>query len=290
MRPMKPYQRQCQSSLLAILIAGAAVLLSSGCGTLRPTRTAVGVPDQHQLVAGPFLIFTRFPLTQSDPLVQELLALRSQVHSSLQLPESSRLIEIYIFDGRPAYDRFIRANYPELPRRRAFFLAQGGREVVYAFRDERLEEDLRHEACHALLHAAVGAVPLWLDEGLAEYFETPGDADGLHPRHAGELQAAIQQGWRPALTRLESLNQLRQMTSRDYREAWGWVYFMLKASPQGREVLLGYLQDLRAGTIREPLSARLFQRSSRPDVALVTYLSRLESVIPATADAVAAGP
>lgn len=276
--------------MLAVLLAGGAMLPLTGCGNLRPARTAAGVPVQYRLAAGPFLIFTRYPLAESDPIVQELLALRSQVHSTLQLPASSRLIEIYIFDDRPAYDRFIQANYPGLPRRRAFFIAQGGREVVYAFRDEKLEEDLRHEACHALLHAAVGAVPLWLDEGLAEYFETPGDADGLHPRHAAELQAAIHQGWRPGLTRLESLNQLRQMTSRDYREAWGWVYFMLQSSPQGREVLLTYLQDLRTGTRREPLSARLFQRSSRPDVALVHYLSRLEPVMQTAAIEESAGP
>jgi hypothetical protein len=80
------------------------------------------------------------------------------------------------------------------------------------------------------------------------------------------------------------------MTSRDYREAWGWVYFMLQGSPQGRDVLITYLQDLRTGASREPLSARLFQRSSRPDVALVNYLSHLEPVLPATADAVAVGP
>jgi hypothetical protein len=239
----------------------------------------VGAPTQHQFATSQFQIFTRFPLGENDPIVRELLALRSGVHGTLQLPASSRLIEIYIFDDRQAYDRFIRTNYPDLPRRRAFFVAQAGREVVYAFRDERLAEDLRHEVCHALLHASVGAVPLWLDEGLAEYFETPGDAEGLHPRHIAELQAAIEQGWRPALTRLESLNQLRQMTARDYREAWGWVYYMLHAAPDERAVLLAYLQDLRAGTTREPLSARLFRTVPRPDAALVNYLSRLDRTI-----------
>lgn len=278
MRPIRPVQRCGPTRAIGILIAGAAILFSHGCGSLRPARTAVGVPTQHQLAAGPFLIFTRYPLAESDPVVRELLALRAQVQGALQLPASSRVIEIYIFDDQPAYDRFIQTNYPDLPRRRAFFIAQAGREVVYAFRDEKLAEDLRHEASHALLHAAVGTVPLWLDEGLAEYFETAGEADGLHPRHAAELQAAILRGWRPALTRLESLNQLRQMTSRDYREAWGWVYFILHASPQGREVLLSYMQDLRTGTSHEPLSARLFQRSPRPDTALVSFLSRLEPV------------
>ena len=33
------------------------------------------------------------------------------------------------------------------------------------------EIDLRHEATHALLHGSLPMVPLWLDEGLAKYFE-----------------------------------------------------------------------------------------------------------------------
>ena len=57
--------------------------------------------------------------------------------------------------------------------RRAFFLAQGSRQVVYTYFNPQLEVDLRHEATHALLHLAIAELPLWLDEGLAEYFEVP---------------------------------------------------------------------------------------------------------------------
>jgi hypothetical protein len=43
--------------------------------------------------------------------------------------------------------------------------------MVFAYRGEDFETDLRHECTHALLNAALPVVPLWLDEGLAEYFE-----------------------------------------------------------------------------------------------------------------------
>lgn len=257
--------------------ACAEAMLGGGCVSLRHPPVAVGVPSSYRLSVSQFLISCGFRLPDDDPLVLELVSLRARVHETLHLPPSSQQVEIYIFDDRPTYDRFIQTHYPDLPRRRAFFIAQDQRELVYAYQDERRDEDLRHEVCHALLHACVGAAPLWLDEGIAEYFETRGDAAGLHARHLTALQAAVQKGWRPSLTRLESITQIRQMTGPDYREAWGWVHFLLHGSPEGREVLLNYLQDLRSGTGREPLSSRLFQVLPRPDSSLIAYLERLGS-------------
>ena len=40
-------------------------------------------------------------------------------------------------------------------------------------------------------------------------------------------------GWSPSLPRLESLSDIRQMTPRDYREAWAWVHLLLNGSPVG---------------------------------------------------------
>ena len=36
---------------------------------------------------------------------------------------------------------------------------------------------------HGYLHSAFPSIPLWLDEGLAEYFETPRGDAGLNGRH-----------------------------------------------------------------------------------------------------------
>ena len=57
------------------------------------------------------------------------------------------------------------------PGGRSFWRRDSER-VVYTYSSPRLEEDLRHEATHALLRGSFGDLPLWLDEGLAEYFET----------------------------------------------------------------------------------------------------------------------
>ena len=144
--------------------------------------------------------------------------------------------------------------------------------MVYSFRGEQLDEDLRHEVAHALLHGVIRDLPLWLDEGLAEYFESPTAAGGIHAQHLLELHSAIQQGWHPSLTRLETLTQVGQMTRDDCREAWGWIRFLLHGSPEGRRVLVSYLADLRTGDVSEPLRSRLFRSVPRADAPLIQHL------------------
>ena len=125
-------------------------------------------------------------------------------------PASEDPVEIYVLDDRNAFEHFLKFYFPELPPRRAFFLSQGRERVVYTFSSPRLEEDLRHEATHALLRGSFGDLPLWLDEGLAEYFESDlAQADAEHPR---PIAADIRGGWSPNLARLESITEVRQMT------------------------------------------------------------------------------
>src|SRR5947209_8380306 len=81
------------------------------------------------------------------------------------------------------------ARDPAVPRPRASIVAQarghgGGDELpVYTFNGDHIRQDLRHELTHALLHSVLKDVPLWLDEGLAEFFELPPDVDGLNRQH-----------------------------------------------------------------------------------------------------------
>ena len=53
--------------------------------------------------------------------------------------------------------------------RRAFFVETDTQLSVYAQWGDRVAEDLRHEVTHGYLHAVVPNVPLWIDEGLAEF-------------------------------------------------------------------------------------------------------------------------
>ncbi len=195
----------------------------------------------------------------------------------MRLDPATGPIEIYILDDRAAFDHFLKFYYPELPSRRAFFLAQGDRRVVYTYRGERLIEDLRHEATHALLHASVAELPLWLDEGLAEYCEVPESTGGVNAEHVARLPGDLASGWAPDLSRLEGLIDVRQMTPRDYRESWAWVHYMLDGPPASHAALLSYLADLRDGLPTEPLSARLDARGAEADVRMVAHFEQVRS-------------
>ena len=99
---------------------------------------------------------------------------------------------------------------------------------------------------HGYLHASVPALPLWLDEGLAEYFEVPRGHGGLNRPHLELLSDMMEHnGWQPNLKRLERLTSAGEMEQSDYAEAWAWVYFLLNSTPERRELFTGYLADLR---------------------------------------------
>jgi hypothetical protein len=148
--------------------------------------------------------------------------------------------------------------------------------VVYTAMGDRLIEDLRHEATHALLHAWVADLPLWLDEGLAEYFEVPEEAGGRNEEHLARLPGDRARAWQPDLVYLEQLKDVRKMTPRDYREAWGWVHYLLNGPPSGKAALLAYLADLRTRPDAPPLSERLRSTDGALGDNLIAHLERLQ--------------
>lgn len=256
--------------------AALCLLAAAGCATLGD-RGQTLVSTRFQNRAGPYAVFTNFPMAADAPAMRHLLMLDRQLEATLgmRIDPGEHPIEVYILDDRKAFTHFLTFYYPELPLRRAFFLAQGPRRVVYTFLGDRLEEDLRHEATHALLHVAVADLPLWLDEGLAEYFESPDDRGGLNPEHLGRLPQDIASGWSPDLARLESLEDVRQMTPRDYREAWAWVHYLLNGPTPGRAALLATLAELRTSSRGVPLSERLDATDREAGPRLLAHLEQI---------------
>ncbi len=254
------------------------LLLLGWCGCAVFDRGQTLVPTKYQVRTGPFIVFSNTPMVENPPAVRCLESLERDMARELGLrpPADQDPVEIYVLDDRQHFEHFLKFYYPELPQRRAFFIAKGTQRVVYTYASPRLEEDLRHEATHALLHGAFGDLPLWLDEGLAEYFETDlSRPDAERPRL--ELIAADLRGrWSPNLERLESLRDIRQMTQRDYREAWGWVHLLLHGPEAGKSLLMAYLGQ----SDRAEAGARLRPRLAEARIdeqGLVKYLETLQS-------------
>ena len=218
-----------------------------------------------------------FPIsrwTDDPPAVRCLQALERDLrqHLDFQPRPDDDPVEIYVLDDRNAFNHFLKFYYPELPPRRAFFLAQGRQRVVYTYSSPRLEEDLRHEATHASLHGSFGDLPLWLDEGLAEYFETDLAQPGAERERVDHIAADLAGGWSPNLARLESLSDIRQMTPRDYREAWAWVHLLLNGPEPGKALLLSLL----AGPNVKPGKLTLSDKGAT-NARLLAHIKTLQS-------------
>src|SRR5207237_9102591 len=138
-----------------------------------------GTPGKFAYRVSQFLFLSDFEIQRNLPIFRELAGLREQVHKELQLPGTTTIVQVFLFEDKERYERFMQLKHPDLPKRRAFFVAQprrlGGGEdlLVYTYWGDRIQQDLRHELTHALLHCVLKDVPLWLDEGLAEFFEVP---------------------------------------------------------------------------------------------------------------------
>lgn len=249
----------------------------SGCALTSPAK--VTLPAKHKFNTDQLLVRSDIKLPQNDPLIKDLLGMRRQVSQALDLPLNSRPVHVYLFGSEEAYRKYWTANFPNYPLRRAYFVQTPDRELaVYTYWGDRIQEDLRHEFTHGLLHSATENVPLWLDEGIAEYFEIPGKTPGgVKTDDVHKLALAMQNGWRPDLDRLEKLEKVEQMQRTDYREAWAWVHFMLHSSTDSREVLLSYLKELRTDPNPPPLSQRLRSEIRDVDQRMLSYLGGLGS-------------
>jgi len=256
-----------------LLLALLGVLAAGGCASLGTDR--VTLPTRQTVVRDQLVIHSDFRLAASHRVVEELAARRIDLKTRLGVPLSDEPIHVYLFEDANRFEAFVRLYYPEFPPRRAYFLETDTRLEVYAQWGDRVAEDLRHEVTHGYLHSVVPNLPLWLDEGLAEYFEVPRGSHGLNRQHLAELVGRLQLGpWEPDLKRLEAFDRPFDMTQHDYAEAWAWVHLLLEDDPDYGRLLHEYLMALRRHGSAEPLSARLGRRLARPEAALVEHVER----------------
>ncbi len=271
-------------------LATLTALLIVGCATMGGDAGQPLVPTRYVTKTGPFAVYTNEAIAPDAPVVRDLQALERDVAATLGLRAAADgpQVEVYILQDRDAFTHFLTFYYPELPPRRAFFLAQGPRRVIYTFHNDRLDEDLRHEATHALLHVAVGDLPLWLDEGLAEYFEGPDHRKGLNAEHLARIPDDMRTGWKPDLARLEALKSVREMTPRDYRESWAWVHYLLNSPGPGKAALLAELADATTKPASPELLSQRLARLDRAPVntqGLLTHLDQVRASPPPPATA-----
>ncbi|MSR29875.1 MAG: DUF1570 domain-containing protein [Gemmataceae bacterium] len=278
---------------LAIFAIGLAFL--AGCSSFQFNMNQNGkdandanaapvptLPGKYLVRVAPYVFLSDFEIQKDLPLFQELGHLRDQVYQDLKLPDSTTMIQVYLFEDRDKYERFMQSRYPKLPSRRAFFVAQSrgvGRSedlLIYTYWGDRVRQDLRHELTHALLHSVLKDVPLWLDEGLAEYYELPLEQKGINRAHVEQLRKELSLDFKPDLIRLELMDEVGKMNRAEYRESWAWVHFLLNFSPDTRKNLLTYLQQLRDTSNPGNFREKLLEILPTPETDLQNHILRLD--------------
>jgi len=263
-----PLARRIAVGLLAML-AGF-----HGCSGL--SQSVAPLPNRYAVVSDQLQVHSDFPLPQHHRLLDDLRALRGTVQGTLDLPNSDEPVHVYLFENDDRFQAFLKQNYPEFPARRAFFVKTDTLLAVYAHWGDRVAEDLRHEVAHGYLHATLPDIPLWLDEGLAEYFEVPRGNAGVNRPHVELLVAqAKTAAWQPNLPRLEHLTSAAEMTQTDYAESWAWVHMMLEGGGPPRELLQRHLKSLRQQAPVEPISVQLGRLGRPPEQMVSEHLARL---------------
>jgi hypothetical protein len=208
-----------------------------------PSKTALADDWPELRVFGPFVCRADFSLQSKLEFLRELGGLQAELVQTLQITPANEPIQVYLFHDESTYRQYLKRIYPTLPFRRAFFIKEKGVERVFAFDSPQFETDLRHECTHALLHAVLPSVPLWLDEGLATYFEAPAEQRQKKTSQLSNVLWNARFGTIPSLENLEKIADVTAMGKIEYRDSWAWVHFLCQGPSAAHEELVGYLRD-----------------------------------------------
>lgn len=234
------------------------------------------LPGSEKIVRDQLVIRSNFHVPQRHRLIDELVARRDDIAGILSLPMSDELINVYLFEDATKFRGFMQTKHPDFADRRAFFVKNDTELKIYAHWGEKVGEDLRHEITHGYLHSAVPNMALWLDEGLAEYFEVPRGKKGLNAQHIYMLSARYRQSdWIPDIERLESIRLPQDLKQVDYAESWLWIHYLLQDSEATRKLVQDHLARLRLSGHDEPLSRQVKRHLPDVEVKLVEHLKRL---------------
>jgi cytochrome c-type biogenesis protein CcmH/NrfG len=269
---MKPY---ASHALLAVLILGLAA----------PARALPVREDWVELRSPHFTLFSNAGEKKAAALAADLERLRDVLQQlspglALSSPVPSYL---YVFKDAKSFQPYQKLYNGQPLKSDGYFLSQPFANYVTVNGDSNGHERevLYHEFIHYVMRNNYGALPLWLHEGLAEYYSTfdPGKDQariGLPvPEHVRWLREHTFIPLATLFAVTESSPEYNEASRRGsfYSESWALVHYLISGSPERRQQAIELLRQAQAGTP----PARLFEKAYGADPAalereLRTYL------------------
>ena len=223
---------------------------------------------------GDLEVFAEFAIS-ADSIAQELLDVATELEQRLGLKGSGQKVQVVIFGSQQSYREYLISKIPEARSRRAIFYQNGDLFQIYTFRHAQLLTDLRHEYTHALLHQSLPYVPLWVDEGLAEFLEER-PADRTKSSRLSAMRWKCRTGWKPSLTSLEKIPSAATMSGDNYRDSWAYVHYLLMDSDRSQNEFREFLQAISAGEAPGAFSEWTASRKSEVANRIGSYFRRIQ--------------
>lgn len=197
--------------------------------------------------------------------------------------KSRKRSRVWIFDTEESYLALTATLARRMEHSAGCFHSGLNTLLLYAALDpQHNEQVLYHEAFHQYLRTAVNRTPLWLEEGLAEYygstrFDKSGSpvAGGMIRMRVETLRAYFAENQLPLSFRhLMQLNPLRFMEEKGveirYAQSWSMVHFFRHgADPSTRRLFDAYVQAVLANKGADAAFAATFGKPGAPDLSKI---------------------
>ncbi|MBL4884234.1 MAG: hypothetical protein JKY95_06840 [Planctomycetaceae bacterium] len=206
-----------------------------------------------------YRVYSQVSTREISAPIKNLKRLRESLKEILQIELSDQPIELHIFSSQRNYREYVAPRVPEAVNRPAVFVKGPDALWVYVVYRKGWEADLRHEMTHANLHGSLPYLPIWLDEGLAKYFELPSSQKGFNQTFHQSLVWKLRFRKKIKTTDLEELESLVHVRAEHYRDSWAWIYYCLHSSPETRQFLQKYLQDIQAEQVPGSFFENIYQ-------------------------------
>jgi hypothetical protein len=254
-------------------------------------HAAVPVPSETDgwtvLTAGEFRIYSNASAHATRQIAVNLLRMREALGKVTTLNvRAAKPIHVFVFRNRRAFAPYRDALFEQrnAPVSGGFVQGMAANAIVLdAAAEGGVARVVYHELTHALMRNTVPGLPLWLDEGLAEYYSTfsvRGDEVRIgYPvsRHVLALrkpEPLIPLARHFVIDQQSPEYEDPRQHARFYAQSWALVHYFLWGGKERRARLEAFLEALRAGKPAAEATALLGTDYPAIEVELLSYVKR----------------
>ncbi len=204
--------------------------------------------------------YSRLPAFASDRMKRDVNQIYKILTKNVGVSQLNHItLNLKLFDDKGRFNTYKKKVAPGMGTAGGFYISRLNEASVFTSNDDqRMYDVTRHEATHAIVAGALGSAPIWLNEGLAEYFEDLTFKNGMtrivkpDESHLKLLSKTSLPGLKNHFSMSSEQWYDEPGKTKNYALGWSLVYFLM-SSDRDRQ-FLKYMLDHLAYNYCKPFS------------------------------------